>query len=727
MTSGDAQPRGFINAILGFQYTLPVAAVILMLLLGAALYNVLVDTGYMRDQIQHEFNAQQSILARQASRRIGGTLQDLAVEVQRLNDLIVHSTSDEQVRDYLLAALEFNSAKGLVELGVVTAAGDTVGGATADGWPSSNPGRVLSSCVAATELQVTVLEGLDGPDDQDSSTITGVLCSMLYGSNVGGATLYAVINITRLVQDATEDIQSGQTGYAWVIDDNGMFLYHAENEFIGKNAFTARAEREPYISFNEINSIMKDRMLQGEEGTGHYISGWHRGETGEIVKLIAFSPVTAPVLPSERLWSVGVSAPISEVAAAIEEVRTRHFMIEIAMIAAMLGFALLVTVYQRRISRALKEQVSEQEEFITAVLQNSVDAIIFIDNDNTVKMWNKGAEMIFGYNSEEMLGSRFRRLIPPDMDADAELKHIHDEVYKNGHIRNYQTRRLTRDGRPITVNISRTLLHDADGNAIGSTAIIKDITDKTEMDKHIYHTEKLASIGTLAAGVAHEINNPLAIILGFADLLKEKFPEGAEELEDLKMIEDNANHAKAIVENLLGFARITEGLEDNVDVVLALETVAAIVKNTLVTKKIELGTNIGAELPHVVGDAREFQQVIFNLINNATAAMGADGGTITLSARRAHNWVKVEVQDNGHGIPLRIRASIFDPFFTTKKVGQGTGLGLSLCYGIVHKYGGRIDFSSVSKEDHPDQPSGTTFTVSMPVYEEKLAEKGADA
>jgi two-component system NtrC family sensor kinase len=381
----------------------------------------------------------------------------------------------------------------------------------------------------------------------------------------------------------------------------------------------------------------------------------------------------------------------------------------------MLGFAGLVTTYHRRYSRALKEKMSQQEEYLSVILQNSVDAIVFIDNNNQVKVWNRGAELIFGYTTEEMIGGRFRRLIPPEIDAERELGHIMEAVYEKGHIKNYQTQRMTKSGKRITVNISRTLIRDKDGQPIGSTAIIKDVTDKVEMDKHIYNTEKLASIGTLAAGVAHEINNPLAVILGFTDLLKQRFKEGSAELEDLKMIEDNANAAKKTVENLLGFARVSEGFEETADVGSALQQVVNITKNTLLTHKVDLVTDIEPDLPCVNGDSREFQQVIFNLVNNATSAMGEEGGTLTLSAARSDGWVQVQVKDTGCGIPNRIKAQIFDPFFTTKKVGEGTGLGLSLCYGIVQKYGGKLSFTSVSKEDEPNRPSGTTFTVSMPV------------
>ena len=133
------------------------------------------------------------------------------------------------------------------------------------------------------------------------------------------------------------------------------------------------------------------------------------------------------------------------------------------------------------------------------------------------------------------------------------------------------------------------------------------------------------------------------------------------------------------------------------------------------TAKVELVDEVPEGLPRVCGDSREYQQVVFNLINNAVAVMKEEGGTLTLSAEADDGRVQLRVTDTGAGIPDRIKRRVFDPFFTTKKVGEGTGLGLSLCYGIVTKYGGHMSFTSSSLEDHPEQPSGTTFVVSMPV------------
>ena len=201
----------------------------------------------------------------------------------------------------------------------------------------------------------------------------------------------------------------------------------------------------------------------------------------------------------------------------------------------------------------------------------------------------------------------------------------------------------------------------------------------------------------------------------------ENFPADSQTYQDLKIIETNANNAKKIVENLLGFARITEGLEDEIDVVASIVTVVSIIKNTLFTKKIELITEITDGLPHVRGDVREFQQVIFNLINNSVAALKAvDNPKVIISSHTESGMVSINVSDNGEGISNKIKPRLFDPFFTTKQSGEGTGLGLSLCYGIIKKLGGKISFRITSKEDFPNQTSGTVFTVSLPIINNEI-------
>jgi PAS domain S-box-containing protein len=678
-----------------------------VLLSGLALYLVYQSARGMAARISDDFNEQQLILARQAAAQIDARLRGIALDLVSVQKYL--GRAGEAHLPFLAEeALERSGPAGMRLLALVDSAGQPR--RTWGGDPERSPPLAsLGAHCASPEAPTTRLGPLTSRVVKGEAVVESVLCAP-----VQGGAILALVDVTQLVGGVTEGIRSGRTGYAWVIDETGTFLAHADHEFVARNAFAARHERRPYVSFSAINSIMKDRMLRGEEGTGSYLSGWHRGVQGEIAKLIAYSPVRSAVVPAGAVWSIAVVAPTAEVGEAVHHIYVRQLWTQGAVLAALLVFAATASVYQRRLSRALRAHVYQQEEYISSMLQSSMDAIIFVDNGNRVQAWNKGAEHIFGYTAEEMVGSTFHPIVPPELDADKELARIQQEVNEKGYMRHYVAIRRTKDGRRITIDLSRTLVRDAQGNPLGSVSIIRDITEQVELNQRIYSTEKLASIGTLAAGVAHEINNPLAIILGFADLLLERLPPGSREHEDVKLIELNANHARKVVQDILGFARVTEGLGDTVDLVAAIETVLTVSSSTLTTRKVSVVRHLAENLPRVRGDPRELQQVVLNLISNAIAAMEG-GGAITIRAWQDEEGVHFSVEDTGVGIPERVKPRIFDPFFTTKKAGEGTGLGLSLCYGIVKKYGGKISFRSVAREEGGDRPSGTTFTVNMPV------------
>jgi signal transduction histidine kinase len=227
----------------------------------------------------------------------------------------------------------------------------------------------------------------------------------------------------------------------------------------------------------------------------------------------------------------------------------------------------------------------------------------------------------------------------------------------------------------------------------------------------MYHAEKLASIGTLAAGVAHEINNPLAVILGFTDLLLEKEAADSEKYDVLKTIEKQALNAKRVVQNLLSFARHSEYKEEYIDINKSLQTVLAVVKNILLVNKISLNQQLEENLPKVKADAGEIEQVFLNIINNAIHAMKG-GGILKVVTETQGGAVKISFSDTGTGIKKEHRTKIFDPLFTTKKVGEGTGLGLSVSYGIITKHGGAITFETKTAEE--SSRTGTTFIITLP-------------
>jgi len=219
--------------------------------------------------------------------------------------------------------------------------------------------------------------------------------------------------------------------------------------------------------------------------------------------------------------------------------------------------------------------------------------------------------------------------------------------------------------------------------------------------------EKLASIGQLAAGVAHEINNPLGTILLFSDMLYSETPEGDPRRDDLRMIIDETTRAKMIVADLLNFARQQSVTFQDTDLHVLLDDVIECVKHQPAFEKVTIIRAYNHELPYIQADPDQLQQVFINLMNNAAEAM-EKGGAITLSTRPVDDqWVEIKVADTGNGIPEENLGRLFTPFFTTKPPGKGTGLGLSIVYGIIKMHRGQITVDSKIGK-------GTTFTVTLP-------------
>ena len=522
---------------------------------------------------------------------------------------------------------------------------------------------------------------------------------------------------TVIAKNALKDIRSGKTGYGWMLDNHGTFLYHPEAAFIGRNAFAARKEREPAISFARINEIQQDRMLKGEEGESWFESGWHRGIEGRMKKLIAFSPIEINGNPGRLLWSVAVVAPMSEVQGTIGEIQTRQYLLEgILVIIAISGSIMIFTLLVKW-SSSLKREVAEKtKELIKSdsqcrsLVENADDIIYTVDEHGSFLSMNRYGHQFFTRNPSDTLGRNIASLFP-DESALSQMLTI-QEVFKTNSSRQV-TSPVTVDDNEYWLSTNFSGLQDENGNVYAVLGIARDITERKKMEEQMFYTEKLASIGTLAAGVAHEINNPLAIILGFADLLAEKTPPSSEAYDMIKTIEKHGTNAKRVVENLLSFTRLAEHKEEDVDINKNIEAVLAVLGNTLSLHKIALSRSLSKSLALVKGDAGELQQVLFNIINNAVHAVKGEG-IITISTRPVEEGRKIEIQisDTGCGIKKEHRTRMFDPLFTTKKVGEGTGLGLFVSYGIVAKHGGTITFETKTEEE--SSAPGTTFFIILP-------------
>jgi signal transduction histidine kinase len=276
------------------------------------------------------------------------------------------------------------------------------------------------------------------------------------------------------------------------------------------------------------------------------------------------------------------------------------------------------------------------------------------------------------------------------------------------------------------INSGDEIQHLAEHFDLMAMTLKRRMEDLEAIQERMVQSQKLESLGQLAAGVAHELNTPLGIVLGYTQLMLKDFSEDSEYHEWLKIQEKHLRTCKRIVSDLLRFSRTTETDKKPLDLNDSLEQVMAVVEHTFGLEKISLEREFAPDLPPIFGDREKLQQVFLNLLNNAHHAIGSDGRVIvTTDCDREKGEVVVSVADTGSGIPSEVLPKIFDPFFTTKPVGKGTGLGLSVTFGIVKDHGGHIEVESHvhPEEAEPDlslgehgREKGTIFTLRFPVH-----------
>lgn len=359
------------------------------------------------------------------------------------------------------------------------------------------------------------------------------------------------------------------------------------------------------------------------------------------------------------------------------------------------------------------EALKKSEEKYRSLLESAEDFIFTVDESGFFQSLNNFTANFFGGTPSQFLGRPLSVLFPEAI-VSQQLKLIR-MVFEFG--KSVRDEFLLKTGEHHTwLSANFMPIKDERERVISVLCIARDITEHKKLESQLVNTEKLASMGTLAAGVAHELNNPLGIILGFTDLLIEKFDKGGQDYQDLKTIEHHSLHCKHVVENLLSFARQGEGEAQYCDINDAIDEIVGVVKHSLEMNDVELRMNLAPGIPKVKGDLRQMQQVCLNLINNAVAAMKG-GGVLEIETASDTRKVCFTVRDSGHGIKEEYMEKIFDPFFTTKSEGEGTGLGLFVSHGIVTKNEGTITCESRTT-DGPRGLRGTTFTVMLRAREQ---------
>lgn len=361
----------------------------------------------------------------------------------------------------------------------------------------------------------------------------------------------------------------------------------------------------------------------------------------------------------------------------------------------------------------------EHRRFNEAVLDALPVSLYVVDRDYKIVTWNRNRE-----DGEQG--------IPRDLAIGRDLfdvlerypkGRIRDEferAFRTGEIERIEQRTQSEDGSIKHWMVSKIPMRDAETGDVSHVITVgEDVTQRVEAMNAVTRAEKLSAVGRLAAGVVHEINNPLATIAACAEALEHRIAEGAfagsdsvADLEEyLGLIKSEAFRCKTITTGLLDFSRVRATDRTAVDVGEIVESAAKLISHQKQSRQIEMDVDISNDLPQVLADAGQIQQAVIALATNAIDAMPA-GGTLSFKAFAKGGKAIIEVGDTGHGISPENITKIFEPFFTTKDVGKGTGLGLAVCYGIVSEHNGRLNVRSTPGK-------GTVFSISLPAIREQ--------
>ncbi len=354
-------------------------------------------------------------------------------------------------------------------------------------------------------------------------------------------------------------------------------------------------------------------------------------------------------------------------------------------------------------------ELTASESKYRHLFENSRDAIFIFDRQGRVSDINAAGIRMFGFTDrqEALSIETLLQLFWDTRDGEAFV----EKLTSQGFVQGLEVSMVNREGRRIEAMISAAARRDETGAVIGIEGIFRDITEKQKLEKYLAQAEKLAAIGQLAAGVAHEINNPLGVIACYSNLIGKDLDENSPAAKDLQIIKKHTEQCKSVVQALLSFARISDPKKAPVNIHGCIETVLSILNLQFERHKISIHKQFGSDIPRITADASQMEQVFMNLLINGVQCQ-PNGGEIKIKTTldKTARWLVIQISDSGPGIAEKYIDRIFDPFFTTKSEGQGTGLGLSVSFGIVQRHGGDITVKSAPGR-------GSTFTIRLPLDE----------
>jgi len=434
-------------------------------------------------------------------------------------------------------------------------------------------------------------------------------------------------------------------------------------------------------------------------GAGLDLKG-RRRDGSEFSVEISLSPVSLP----EGTFVLSAIRDISDRKRIEEELRRAH----------------------EELGRRTTQEIGQYQRRLAAIIDSSADAIIGKELDGTITSWNRGAEAMYGYNADEIVGKNISLLTSKDRPD--EIPQILARIRSGERIEHYESVRVTKDGRHLNVSISISPIKDPNGKIVGASAIARDITAQRRAEDHLRQAQKMEAVGRLAGGVAHDFNNILGIVTACTELLRDRIDADSDQALYVGNIRKAVERGISLTRQLLAFTRKSSVQPQLIDLNIHLKDVVKLLR-PLMGDDVEIVVAPRSPSAIIEIDPGQFDQIVLNLAVNSRDAMPRGGKFILETASvelddvftsqhrpmQAGRYILIAVSDTGVGMDAATVTRIFEPFFTTKEVGKGTGLGLATVYGIVQHGGGHIWVYS-------EPGSGTTFKIYLPSAEDKLGE-----
>lgn len=708
----------------------------------------------LQSEMAEQFNKQQLLLARQVAINVESFIDHVYKNISVISRMpdVAQRSLDPRVRSVVESVHFHLESDILVTIRIVNRNGVIL-------YDSAAPDREGSSLAdsdyfrRAQDLRrhERIITELRDPEDSRETSKQIIIATPVYQAASSGTApsfngvVLAVLSMDGITQKYLAPIKSGTRGYAWMMDSSGTLLYHPTMpQMVGKNLYNAdQSCFQCHRSFDT-----EKKMIEGREET----FGYYEAPGGEN-KLAAF--YTIPM--GNRSWIIVVSAPYSDVIALMQKSRMFYsFLIVSIFVATIVAALIFVVTSRKRIQaeekashlenqRKLEQEIVIAKNYLENIIENTKTSLIVLDRNLNVTTVNTAQAKTIGRPKDEIIGKFFFSLFaeplrPYDGIPMEALLHKTVAGGTSFEIKEYLIPGLPPEPVYLDMNISplriagsiigvvitssnatkRVLLEEALKKYTVELEVKVDRETATarKLEQQVQHSEKLAALGRLAAGVAHEIGNPLTSISTFAQLLREMATDDFSQ-SSLDIINNHIRRITEIVRQMSTFARPDSAnakMNQVNDILRASLDLMRLDKR--MKSSIEIVTEYADDLPTTFIDEGQISQVFINIILNALDAM-PEGGTLTVQSMQvsdsAGDFVHIRFTDTGTGIPADVREKIFDPFFTTKEVGKGTGLGLSVSYNIVRRYKGDIKVES-------EAGKGTTFTVILPVLTEFIKE-----